>query len=258
MPYQIISAKTSILFTRLFGGSADGMNATGEGDRKDFYDTIRNIQSSIKPQLLTAYGIMGGLSDGKFKTYEDYEFANLEAPDEKEKAENLKSIAEVAEKLISLGGKAEDVFDWVKGFKEYNLDKIQLDTDTEGLEDYGNNPNDITTDIMAEYQRVGNAEFKETDHPRKDNGQFGCGSNATSGVLEKSVEKSDKYNIVGIDLPKEEYGKVLHELNNNLSKEERSKKTITKCIGEYRYTVKNNGFNEYVIISKKGIGDDYF
>ena len=47
----------------------------------------------------------------------------------------------------------------------------------------------------------------------------------------------------------------MHELNTNLSKEQRAKKDITKYIGNFRYTIKNNGFNEYIILKKEHIDD---
>ncbi len=92
-------------------------------------------------------------------------------------------------------------------------------------------------------------EWDENKHPRNKDGKFGNGSG------QKSIASSSKYNIVETELPKEEYGKVIHELNNNLSKEERNKKRITRQIGDYTYIVINNGFNEYIIVSKKGIDD---
>ena len=45
----------------------------------------------------------------------------------------------------------------------------------------------------------------------------------------------------------------MHELNTNLTKEQRNKKDITKYIGNFRYTIKNNGFNEYIILKKEKI-----
>ena len=42
----------------------------------------------------------------------------------------------------------------------------------------------------------------------------------------------------------------MHELNTNLTKEQRKKKQITRAIGTNVYTIINNGFNEYRIIDK--------
>lgn len=96
-------------------------------------------------------------------------------------------------------------------------------------------------------------EWNESDHPRKSNGQFGSG-----GGSEK-VEKSSKRDKIKsrerkeVQLPKNEYAQVMHELNTNLTEEQRKKKIISKNIGDYKYTFQNEGFNEYRIINKRKI-----
>lgn len=146
--YLIISAKTDIPYTELMGKSAEGMNATGSGDRRKWYDKCRSIQDNVKDNLLTMYGIIAGLNDGKFIQFNDFVFNPLEEATEKELAENIKSYAEVAGALINLGAKQEEVFDWLKGFKQFHLDNIEMDLQTEGLGEY----DDITPEVMAEFQ----------------------------------------------------------------------------------------------------------
>jgi len=62
-------------------------------------------------------------------------------------------------------------------------------------------------------------------HPRKDNGQFGQGSseNVRNFAVRGKID-SKKYKTV--ELPKEEYAQVMHELNTNLTKEQRKEKQI--------------------------------
>ena len=98
-------------------------------------------------------------------------------------------------------------------------------------------------------------EWSETDHPRKQNGQFGEGG----GKVEKS-QRSDKIRKrtrKEVQLPKDENAKVIHELNSNLSKEERKKKHIVRFIGNNVYHIQNNGFNKYKIIGKQDIDEFY-
>lgn len=82
---------------------------------------------------------------------------------------------------------------------------------------------------------------------------------AIEEFLEKKVEKQSKRDKIKkkdrkeVKLPKAEYAKVMHELNTNLTKEQRNKKVITKYIGNYKYTIQNRGFNEYRIINKREI-----
>lgn len=168
--YLLVSAKTDIPYTELMGKSASGMNATGEGDRRKWYDKCRSIQDSVKFQLLTMYGIVAGADDGKFVEFEDYVFNPLEESTEKERAENIRSYAEVARSLIELGAKQDEAFDWLKSFKEFHLDNLNFDTDTEGLEGY----DDITDEVMAEFQ-VQN-DWDESKHPRGEDGRFGKGN----------------------------------------------------------------------------------
>lgn len=82
---------------------------------------------------------------------------------------------------------------------------------------------------------------------------------AIKEFLDKKVEKQSKCDKIKkrdrkeVKFPKAEYAKVMHELNTNLTKEQRNKKVITKYIGNYKYTIQNRGFNEYRIINKREI-----
>lgn len=96
-------------------------------------------------------------------------------------------------------------------------------------------------------------EWNEADHPRKPNGQFGEGG----GKVEKS-QRSDKIRKrtrKKVQLPKDEYAKVIHELNSNLPSELKNKKMFRRSIGNYTYKIQNNGFNEYKIIGKQEINE---
>ena len=56
-----------------------------------------------------------------------------------------------------------------------------------------------------------------------------------------------------IILPKREYAHVMSELETNITLEQRSKKVFRKAIGDYYYTIENNGAGNYRIIEKKAI-----
>ena len=87
-------------------------------------------------------------------------------------------------------------------------------------------------------------EWHEDDHPRDKGGKF-----TESGACGKITKKDRK----ALELQKDEYSKVMHELNTNLTKEERKKGKISRPIGDYIYTVENHGFNEYIILKKEKI-----
>ena len=88
------------------------------------------------------------------------------------------------------------------------------------------------TKELAEYRRLKNNV----------NGKF------TTAVLYDEMGK-----IKPIHLDETEYAIVMHELNTNLTKEELQDKIITKNIGNYKYTIKIKGFNDYEIIEKREI-----
>ena len=61
-----------------------------------------------------------------------------------------------------------------------------------------------------------------------------------------------------VELPKQEYAHVMSELATHLTAAQRKQKVITKAIGNYVYTVENNGFGNYRIIGKEIIDNDIF
>lgn len=189
--YLLISAKTDIPYTELMGKSAEGMNATGSGDRRKWYDKCRSIQESVKNNLLFMYGIVAGIDSGKFVKFTDFTFNPLEEATEKELAENIKSYAEVASALVNLGAKQDEVFEWLKQFKQFNLNGLTFDAGVDGLEDY----EDITPQVMAEFQAAN--EWREEDHPRGKDGKFGQGGGDDEEVsfeeqLSQIIEKTKK------------------------------------------------------------------
>lgn len=68
---------------------------------------------------------------------------------------------------------------------------------------------------------------------------------------------SDSKDYDTIFLPKEEYAKIISEFNTNMSDKQRKQKVVTKAIGNYYYTIENNGFNNYRVIDKEPIDEDF-
>jgi phage-related protein (TIGR01555 family) len=83
--FMLLSADTGYPITRLFGVSPGGMNATGENDMRNYYDSVRSLQSTeLKPILLYLLRI---ISEWK-KIPEPYiNFMPLQTMNEKERAE---------------------------------------------------------------------------------------------------------------------------------------------------------------------------
>lgn len=136
MSYLLISSKTSIPYTELIGKSAEGMNATGEGDRKCWYDKVETIRNSIKNNLVKMYQIAFGAETGKIMDFTDFIFEPLEELTEKEQIEVFKGKVEIGRELIeTYGADNENVFDWLKDDKRMKLDSVEL-YKIDGLLDY--------------------------------------------------------------------------------------------------------------------------
>lgn len=54
-----------------------------------------------------------------------------------------------------------------------------------------------------------------------------------------------------VQLPKNEYAHVMSEIATHISEEQKTKTVIKKAIGNYMYTIENNGFGNYRIIKRK-------
>ena len=96
-------------------------------------------------------------------------------------------------------------------------------------------------------------ESEESKHPRKENGQFGEGG--SSGKVEKS-QRSDKIRKrtrKEVQLPKDEYARVMSEVRTNITAEQKQKKVFRKPIGNYIYRIENIGNYDYRIIGKSEI-----
>lgn len=66
----------------------------------------------------------------------------------------------------------------------------------------------------------------------------------------KSVKIDDIEDVSNYD---KEY--LRHELNNNLTKNERKRKVIERPVGDYIFKMKNNGFDDYEFMERKSIDD---
>ena len=89
-----ISGCAKIPVTKMFGTSAKGLNATGDGDMKNYYDMIRaNQKKDLDPPLIVLDEVMVRSALGEFPDDFDYEWNPLELPNvvETEQANLLKA-----------------------------------------------------------------------------------------------------------------------------------------------------------------------
>lgn len=76
-------------------------------------------------------------------------------------------------------------------------------------------------------------------------------NSATDDIISsvKTFAKGSK-DFPTVFLPKQEYAHVMSEIATNITKEQSQKSVFEKAIGNYVYTVENNGFGNYRIIDK--------
>ncbi|MDE6571185.1 MAG: hypothetical protein K2L95_03135 [Alphaproteobacteria bacterium] len=163
---------------------------------------------------------MAGTITGRYVKFPDYVFNPLEESSEKERAENIRSYADVARSLIELGAKQADVFEWLKSFKDFHLDQITLDDMASGLDDYPDD--DPNGGGLPDVFGMSNADWKESDHPRAPDGKFGAkdtgaiavrgnelgGFNMTPGELRSAAVDYYKKNLAGTTVRHPELGDV--------------------------------------------------
>ena len=88
---------------------------------------------------------------------------------------------------------------------------------------------------------VGDSDWAEDKHPRDEGGRFTSGGGAA---------RPRKYKKKVVKLPAQEYALVMHELNTHLPAGQKKKKFVHKAIGNYMYTVRVNGIDDYEIVRK--------
>ena len=84
---QILAGASKTPLTKLFGESPTGLNATGEGDRKNYVETLRSTQTSqIDPALRRLDEVLARSALGTFPNDFNYEWKPLNAPTEYDEA----------------------------------------------------------------------------------------------------------------------------------------------------------------------------
>ena len=131
-----IAGAADIPVTRLFGTSAKGLNATGEGDLKNYYDSIRSQQTSqLDRPMAMLDAIMVRSALGNMPDDYNYDWNRLTQPNRKEEAEAAKTEAEADVILLDAGvvGRAQVMrrleADEVYQYQDGVIDQIEASED---------------------------------------------------------------------------------------------------------------------------------
>ena len=279
-----ISGASQIPATKLFGRSPSGMNATGESDLQNYYEMIGQEQESkLRPILnkilpVLCMSVFGAVPDDL-----DFDFDPVSEPSDQERSDLAKSgtenvVAALNAGLVSkrtalkeLKQQSERTGVWTNitdqdimnasdeieeegemggmpGIPDFQGEEVKENEknagDFSGNSDFKPKSNNLPEEEERKPEKAKltqDSDFEESKHPRDKDGKFSSGNG-------KAVRRRYKNKVV--KLSKREYATVIHELNTNLSKDERKQKILYKCIGSYLYTVKNNGFNNYQVLGK--------
>jgi len=152
-----------------------------------------------------------------------------------------------------------------KAFKEAGFDlSASMDKYASGISGYAvSTSQEYVAESFASYW-MGNTEILDPDLVK-------IFESTKGGAAKKLIEKSDSNgtiiselsaygrsskNYPTIYLQKQEYAHVMSEIATHITEEQKAQSVFSKAIGDYIYTVENNGFGDYRVIGKKLIFDD--
>lgn len=191
-----VAGACEIPVTRLFGRSPAGFNATGESDLTNYYDSIEEKQEAyLSPVLDKLLPIIALSTWGMIPDDLDYEYNPLRKADPKENADLAKSMGEAVvsiynASLISqqtalkeLRQQSEITGMW-SNITDEDIAKADAEVDMGGELDAlaGMLPG------LGQQDYTGDADWREEEHPRAKNGQFGEGG-AQSGKKKKGKNR---------------------------------------------------------------------
>lgn len=123
-----VSCLTGIPYTLLLGESAAGLNATGEGDHRNYHNQIRSEQETdLRPKLEYLFGVVADCGDYRLASVKSdghvpFEFNRLWQPTEKETSETRLNVMKADEIAYNMGTVTarEVASHWLGGI--YSLD----------------------------------------------------------------------------------------------------------------------------------------
>lgn len=252
--YQIVAAISGVQSARLLETSPKGWQSSGSLEDKNYSKTLQAIQRLDYTAILEFHYQL--LAKSEFNIDKEYTvtFDEIDTPTEKERAEIREINARTDSTYINAGVvSAEEIRGVLREDEKSGYNALSEEMEGEGLPEEGDPFGDFEGGSENTQDPFSMDEWKESEHPRKKNGQFGKGG-STSGIEKSSKRaKIDSSKHPTVELPKEEYAQVMHELNTNLTNEQKKEKILRRYIGNHRYIIENNGFNEYRIIGKNDI-----
>ena len=258
--YQLVSAASCVPATKLLETQPKGFNSTGDYEDDQYKLLLTSIQEDDFVPILDSHYAL--LSKSKYGITRDYtiNFKEIDVPTEKERAEINGIKAQTISTYLQAGIITEEearnnlIKDPDSGFNDIT-DELPEGEETSffGEEEPEGNGN-TQQDPFSE-----DAEWKESDHPRKKNGQFGNGGGSSSKSERKPTERHNRVKTrQRKPLSMSNYEKaVLRDAvaRNQFNDEEKGNGYAVRNTSQYSYLVKieNADLLSYTPISRSKI-----
>nr|DAO88090.1 MAG TPA: Portal [Caudoviricetes sp.] len=202
-----VAGAAEIPVTKLFGRSPAGMNATGESDMQNYYDTIEERQESeLRPIYDKLLPIMMLSCFGAIPDDFDFAFNPVRRPKDDEMADlaskNTDSVTKAFDSgmisqrtaLKELRQQSETTGMW-SNITDEDIEKADAEVsrpdEAMGALPFGDSPQQMTMD----------AAWEESKHPRGPDGKFGTGSASTNssetGTIKTSPAGTNSFKVQG-------------------------------------------------------------
>ena len=272
-----IAGAARIPATKLFGRSPEGMNATGESDLQNYYDMIAQEQEAkLRPILNKILPVLCMSVFGSVPDDLDFEFDPVSEPSDEQRTDLAKNGTDIVVSALNAGlvsprtalkemkQQSERTGVWTN-ITDADIMKASDEIDAGG--EMGGFGGMEPQEGMA--QDSTKSVWNESEHPRDDdNGQFtkaGSGSTGYSeGYGNTSVVELQKRNnrrqfkvngrrYAQLLLPKDEYARIMHAVDTNITPEQIDRGRFWKNIDNsiYDILIVNEDDKDYVIIGKE-------
>ena len=223
---QQLSGALEIPLVRLFGQSPAGFSS-GDSELKQYYDTVLQRQNRmLKRGVVLTYRVMAQSCQIKLPQGFRVKFKSLWQLTEKEKADTANTVVQAVTQAVEAGLQTQQ-----GGMKELrqssahtgifsNITDADISAASEEVppppaeqvmeqqegDDEESDDNKVGSEPRAPKQpgaKAGDAEFNESEHPRKDDGKFGKGSGggASAAMHTTTVKGGVRTTAEGAPLP---------------------------------------------------------
>lgn len=192
--YQLVASIARMPATKLLKTTPKGFNATGEYEMKDYIQELQHIQDNQMKPLIDRNNLLVEKSEFGLSYELETKFNPVDMPTERELAEVRKIDADTDMVLINAGAispeeaRARIIANPNSGYNGLPAEMPHSDFMEENFLD---DETAAGEQLFGEQPEQTLDEWKEEDHPRADNGQFGKGGGNSSNNGKEDLEKED-------------------------------------------------------------------